>query len=69
MLGSKIQNSNNLFWNYRLTLYNYHQFLMKCAIFGLGASVDIRPLSGAWVAELLAVVLGVQDHKKIEFPL
>ena len=30
------------------------------------ASVDIRPLSGAWVAELLAVVLVVQDHKKIK---
>ena len=26
---------------------------MKFAIFGLSASVDIRPLSGAWVAELL----------------
>ena len=23
----------------------------------------------AWVAELLGVVLGVQDHKKIKFPL
>ena len=35
---------------------------MKFAIFGLSASVDIRPLQ-AWVAELL----GVQDHKKIKF--
>ena len=41
---------------------------MKFAIFGL-ASVDIRPLPGAWVAELLGVVLGVQDHKKIKFPM
>ena len=45
---------------------------MKFAIFGLGlldncASVVIRPLPGAWVAELLSVVLGVQDHKKIQF--
>ena len=31
---------------------------MKFAIF---ASVDIRPLPG--------VVLGVQDHKKIKFPM
>ena len=36
---------------------------MKFAIFGLSASVDIRQLPGAWVAELLGVVLGVQDHK------
>ena len=33
------------------------------------ASVDIRPLPGAWVAELLGVVLGVQDHKNIKFPM
>ena len=33
---------------------------MKFAIF---ASVDIRPLPGAWVAKL-GVVLGVQDHKR-----
>ena len=26
------------------------------------ASVDIRPLPGAWVAELLGVILGVQDR-------
>ena len=31
---------------------------MKFAIFGLSASVDIRPLPGAWVAELLGVILG-----------
>ena len=30
---------------------------MKFSIFGL-VSVDIRPLPGAWVAELLGVVLG-----------
>ena len=30
---------------------------MKFAIFGLSASVDIRQLPGAWVAELLGVVL------------
>ena len=42
---------------------------MKFTIFELSVSVDIRPLSGAWVAELLGVVLGVQDHKKIKFPL
>ena len=40
---------------------------MKLAIFS--ASVDIRPLPGAWVAELLGVILGVQDHKKIKFSL
>ena len=40
---------------------------MKFAIFGVSASVDIRLLSGAWVAELLGFVLGVQDHKKIKF--
>ena len=39
------------------------------AIFGLSASVDTRPLPGAWVAELLGVVLGVQDHKKIKFQM
>ena len=39
------------------------------AIFGLSASVDNRPLPGARVAGLLGVVLGVQDHKKIKFPL
>ena len=42
---------------------------MKFAIFGLSASVDIRPLPGAWVAEVLGVVLGVQDHKNIKFPM
>ena len=42
---------------------------MKFAIFGLSESVDIRPLPGARVAELLGVVLGVQDHKKIKFSL
>ena len=41
---------------------------MKFAIFGYSASVDIRPLLSAWVADLLGVVLGVQDHKKIKFP-
>ena len=42
---------------------------MKFPIFGLSESVYIRPLTGAWVAELLGVVLEVQDHKKIKFPL
>ena len=42
---------------------------MKFAIFGLCASVDIKLLPGEWVAELLGVVLGVQDHKKIKFPM
>ena len=42
---------------------------MKFAIFGLSASIDNRPLPGAWVAELLGVVLGVQDNKKIKFPM
>ena len=39
---------------------------MKFSIFGFSASasVDIRPLPGAWIAELLGVV---QDHKKIKF--
>ena len=41
---------------------------MKFAIFGL-ASVDIRSVPGAWSAELLGVVLGVQDNKKIKFPM
>ena len=41
--------------------------LMKFSLFGLSASVDIRQLPDAWVAELLGVVLGVQDHKKIKF--
>ena len=36
---------------------------MKFAIFGLSASVDIRPLSGAWVTELLGVVLLIKDEK------
>ena len=44
-------------------------FLLKFAIFGLSASVYIRPLPGALVAEFLGVVLGVQDHKNIKFPL
>ena len=42
---------------------------MKFAIFGLRASVDIMPLPGAWVAELLGVVLGVQDRLKVKFPI
>ena len=37
-----------------------HPYLMKFAIFG---SVDIRPLPGAWVAELLGVDL---YHDKIQ---
>ena len=40
----------------------YHPFLMKFVIFGLGVSVDIRPLPGAWVSELLSLFLGVKDH-------
>ena len=35
---------------------------MKFAIFELSASVDIRSLPDAWVAELLGVILGVQDR-------
>ena len=35
---------------------------MRFAIFELSASVDIRPLPGAWVAELLGVTLGVQNR-------
>ena len=31
--------------------------------------LDQLMLPGAWVAELLGVVLGVQDHKKIKFPM
>ena len=42
--------------------------MRKFSIIGR-ASVDIRPLPGAWVAELLGVVLEVQDHKKIKFPM
>ena len=34
---------------------------MKFAIF--------RLFPGAWIAELLGVVLGVQDHKNVEFLL
>ena len=40
---------------------------MKFAIFGLCASVDIRPLPGAWVAELLGVVLGSRTTKISNF--
>ena len=47
--------------------FNCYPFLIKFVNFGLRASVDIRPLPGAWVAELLGVILGVQDHKKINF--
>ena len=32
---------------------------MKFAIFGLSASVDIKPLPGAWVVELLGGVLAL----------
>ena len=42
---------------------------MKFASFELSALVEIRPLPGAWVAELLGVVLRVQDHKKVKFSL
>ena len=35
---------------------------MEFAIFGLSVSVDIRLLPGAWVAEFLGVILGVQDR-------
>ena len=38
---------------------------MKFPNFGLDA-VDIRPLPGVWVADLLGVALGVQDHKKLK---
>ena len=43
---------------------------MKFAIFGLYFvhQLIFRPFPGAWVAELLGVVLGVQDHKNIKFP-
>ena len=52
-------------WKYRQRQhFNYHQFLMKFNIFGFRASVDIKPLPGAFVAELLGVVLGVQDRIK-----
>ena len=37
-------------------------FLKKYEGIPFSASVDIRPLPGAWVAELLGVALGVQDH-------
>ena len=40
---------------------------MKFPIFGFSASVDIRPLPGAWVAELLCCPRAVQDPKKIKF--
>ena len=56
-----------------LSLYKFHPFLMRFAIFGLiyfGASVDIRPLSDTWVAELLGVILGVHksqiSHEKYD---
>ena len=39
---------------------------MKFAIFGVHQLILGRS-PGAWVAELLGVVLGVQDHKKIKF--
>ena len=39
------------------------------SIFGLNASVDIRPLPGAWVAELLGVILRVQNRLKVKFPI
>ena len=42
---------------------------MKFATFGLSVSVDIRPLPGAWVAQLLGVILGVKDHKKGQISL
>ena len=32
-----------------------NHFLIKFAVFGLNASADIRPLPGAWVADLLSV--------------
>ena len=32
---------------------------MKFAFLGLSASVDIRLLPGAWVVELLGVILGI----------
>ena len=38
---------------------------MKFAIFGLSASVDIRPLHGAWVAELL----GARCHPRGPGPI
>ena len=58
-------------------LYVYDDFLnsFKCKAYLMkfsfldSASVDVRPLPGAWVAKPLGVVLGVQDHKKIKFPM
>ena len=55
----------NFFHFFLFNPFTYHPFLMKFAFYGLfPTSVDIRPLPGAWVVELLGVVLGVQDHKK-----
>ena len=45
--------------------FNAQQFLMKFAIFKLSASVDIRPLSGVWVAELLVVHV----RQKVKVPM
>ena len=33
------------------------------------ASVEVWPLPGAWVTELLRVVLVAQNHKKFKFPM
>ena len=46
-----------------------HPIFDEICYFWACVSVDIRPLPGAWVADLLGVVLGVQDHKKIKFIL
>ena len=39
------------------------------AVSELSASVGIRTLPGAWVVELLGVVLGVQNRIKGKFPI
>ena len=50
-------------FNMGILLRNFNTFQY------ISASVDIRPHPGAWIAELLGVVLGIQDHKKIKFPM
>ena len=46
----------------RINPLSAKHILIKFPIFRLSASVDTMPLPGAWVAELLGVILGVQDR-------
>ena len=49
------------------SLFKCREIFMKFDIFELSASVNNGLVPGAWVRELLGVILEVQDHKRGNF--